>query len=100
MIIGGRRSTELCSTSMLRRLHRSARGSKDKNVLYSAELQHCAANHDVGCGENVLTKAHKAGTYRISGTRWVIDQLKITDPPAARAVFQSVLQAFPANTAD
>jgi len=68
--------------------------------LYSAELQHCAANHDVGCGENVLTKAHKAGTYRISGTRWVIDQLKITDPPAARAVFESVLQAFPANTAD
>lgn len=73
---------------------------RDNNVLYSAELQHCAENHDVGCGEDVLAKAHKVGAYRISGTRWVIDQLETTDPSAARGVFESVLQLFPVKNAD
>ncbi len=73
---------------------------RNDNVMYNAELQHCAENHDVGCGEDVLTKAHKAGAYRISNTRWVIDQLEISNPAAARAVFESVLQSFPANSAN
>jgi hypothetical protein len=68
-------------------------------VLYSAELQHCAENHDVGCGEDVLTKAHNAGAYRILSTRRVIDQLEATDSSAARTVFEGVLQLFPTNNA-
>jgi thiol-disulfide isomerase/thioredoxin len=73
---------------------------RDKSILYSAELQHCAENHDVSCGEDVLAKAHKAGAYRVSATRWVIDQLETTNPSAARTVFESVLQGFPVNSAD
>ena len=73
---------------------------RDNNVLYSAELQHRAENHDVGCGEKVLTKAHNAGAYRIPSTSWVIGQLETTNPSEARAVFESVLQVFPENSAD
>jgi peroxiredoxin len=73
---------------------------RDKNVLYSTALQHCAENHDVRCAEAALTKAHSSGAYRIAGTRWVIDQLVTTDPSAARTAFTRVLQLFPANSAD
>ena len=73
---------------------------RDNNVRYSTELQHCAEDHDIRCGEHVLTQAHNAGAYRISNTRWVIDQLETTDPLAARVAFESVLQLFPTNNAD
>ncbi len=73
---------------------------RDNNVRYSAELQHCAENHDTGCGKRVLTQAQNAGAYRISYTKWVIAQLETTDPLAAQAVFESVLQSFPTNNAD
>src|SRR5690348_1810309 len=73
---------------------------RDNNVRYSAELQHCAEDHDIGCGKRVLTQAHNAGAYRIWNTKWVIDQLETTDPLAARAVFESVLQSIPTNDAD
>ncbi len=73
---------------------------RDNNVRYSAELKHCVEDHDIGCGERVLTQAQNAGAYCISDTRWVIDQLETTDPLAARVVFESVLQSFPTNNAD
>ena len=72
---------------------------RDKNIRYSAELQHCIENHDSRCGRDVLARGHDSGTYRISGTNWVINQLAATDPAAARAVFARVLQLFPANDA-
>jgi thiol-disulfide isomerase/thioredoxin len=72
---------------------------RDNNLRYGAELQNCAENHDVGCGENVLAEAYKAGAYRMPSTGWVIDQLETTDPSRARAVFETVLKAFPMNHA-
>jgi thiol-disulfide isomerase/thioredoxin len=68
---------------------------RDKNALYSAALQHCIENHDVRCGQNILAEGHGSGAYRISNTRWVIEQLAATDPEAARDVFTHVLKLFP-----
>lgn len=72
---------------------------RDKDVLYSAELQHCVENRNVRCARDVLVTAFDAGAYRIRGTSWVVDKLVITDPAAARAVFLRVLTHFPAKTA-
>lgn len=72
---------------------------RDKNVLYRAEFQHCAEHHDAGCGEKVLAKGHKAGAYRISNTKWLMDQLAATDPSAAHRTFEGILRNFPSKTA-